>query len=287
MKNCEYYEAQIDLLLDGLLTPSEEAELRIHLAACPACEEKEYQLREIRAAVESLDDIEIPDGLHERIMAALPVAQPPKSRLRARWIRGLAAVAACALLGLAILRLPRMGSTAGNLAACSDTAAPESVDAGTNGGEAEYNAAADAGAYATGASDGCGEPTARDESGDDSITAEELPQDSMIAPSLAEAQLTQKAGAGTDGTSLPACSAAYAYAGDMAGLRQELEGFGAALTEDEADRVLLLFETGTETERSFLDRLAALDFQSVELPESGGYTLDQSAPYTLYILTQK
>ncbi len=111
MRSCEELEWTLNLYLDDMLPSEEEPALKAHLAECPACRERLEQLRAMQQAVAGLDE-PVPEELHQRILEH--VAQhageqptrasvmPQRSR---RWIRAMAAMAACAALCVVAVRL--------------------------------------------------------------------------------------------------------------------------------------------------------------------------------------
>lgn len=111
MRSCEELEWMLNLYLDDMLPSEEEPALKAHLAECPACRERLEQLRAMQQAVAGLDE-PVPEELHQRILEHVvqyAEGQPKQASaapLRPhRWIRALAAVAACAALCIAAVRL--------------------------------------------------------------------------------------------------------------------------------------------------------------------------------------
>ena len=109
MRSCEDFELLMNLCLDDMLPSEEQESLREHLEACPACRERFAQLREMKAALADME-VPVPAELHERIMGyvAENTAQipdetnvPAKVLRPRRWYRGLATVAACAVIAVA------------------------------------------------------------------------------------------------------------------------------------------------------------------------------------------
>ena len=109
MRSCEDFELLMNLCLDDMLPSQEQESLREHLEACPACRERFAQLREMKAA---LADMEVPGPaeLHEWIMGYVAenttqipdeTNAPAKVLRPRRWYRGLATVAACAVIAVA------------------------------------------------------------------------------------------------------------------------------------------------------------------------------------------
>ena len=70
MRNCDYYEELISRSLDDELSVEERRELAVHLASCPSCSQMRQLMADISGLMEE-DMEELPDGLHEDIMAAV------------------------------------------------------------------------------------------------------------------------------------------------------------------------------------------------------------------------
>lgn len=71
MAQHEEYFALISARLDGALTPQEEQRLREHLAECADCRRTAAQLEKLHRALMTLPPVEVPEGLTDRIMAAV------------------------------------------------------------------------------------------------------------------------------------------------------------------------------------------------------------------------
>ncbi|MCS7464729.1 zf-HC2 domain-containing protein [Paenibacillus doosanensis] len=68
--------------LDGGLKGREALALKEHLLVCPACRERLKQLEKVEALVQAWPQQEVPSGLTERIMQALP----PERRKQPWWL---------------------------------------------------------------------------------------------------------------------------------------------------------------------------------------------------------
>ena len=273
MKKCEFYIDEINLLFDGALTSSEEAELREHLAVCPACAERERQLREMKETLAVLDIAEIPEELHGRIMSALP-QQPHRTILSHRWVKALAAVAACALLGLVIVRTPLLKSERSMSVENGSNESTADTSTGAAGGGGAPDSAAPSNDGQLKSAQAASEP---ESSGDMMLT-------SPMAPSASAATGTE-----TNTAMLPSYAVIRAYTGDLAVLDPELKDLGyISLTKEDAD-IQLVFETSSETENAFTKRLSELGYTEAKPLTDAvyAYTEDESAPNTLYVLTQK
>ncbi|MDQ4132288.1 MAG: anti-sigma factor [Actinomycetota bacterium] len=88
-------------LLDGELPPDEEAEARHHLAACAACRAEMDEVGAARSWVRALPAVDPPFGFYERLLGTGSAQPGPAPRRRVG--RGLAALAATAAVGLAVV----------------------------------------------------------------------------------------------------------------------------------------------------------------------------------------
>ena len=134
MSDCERYEAAISAMLDGELTPEEQAEVQAHIAVCPDCAAMYAAFAEVSEALKAEAE-PLPAALHEGIMARVRVAEKAKKThgtiVRLRPV--LAAAACLVVLAGTLLALRnsfRMGKSASSGAApalYSAGAASESV----------------------------------------------------------------------------------------------------------------------------------------------------------------
>lgn len=284
MSTCEF-DDRLDLLLDGLLTPSEERATRAHLKTCPACARRERELRALRDGLSALDG-PVPEDLHARIMAAV-AAEPgwgeaPKKKkqpliFRPAFRRALSGVAACAVLVLGAFAWRTLGAKSAAPQApeaTGDMALPAAEPNGISSGESYYMTMEPMAPGAAPTTDAatCApeEPRAAEPDG--------LAKD---APSETLEGFSNNSG----GNSVLTFAAAYAYAGELEALRPELEGFAYLSFAEEEGRWTLIFETGTEGEAAFLSRLTERGFTPADLPGDLADS-DGASPYTLYILTQ-
>ncbi|MEI3102127.1 MAG: zf-HC2 domain-containing protein [Oscillospiraceae bacterium] len=115
MRNCDYYEELISRSLDDELSVEERKALAVHLACCPSCSQMRQLMADISGLMEE-DMEELPDGLHEDIMAAVRRSEMIKKNSRvgksdkargnrkikiSRPVRNLLATAACMALVIA------------------------------------------------------------------------------------------------------------------------------------------------------------------------------------------
>jgi len=87
--------------LDGGLKGKEALALKEHLLACPACRQRLNQLEKVEALVQAWPKQEVPAGLTERIMQALP----PEKRKNPwwQWIRRHPAASVAAVFALVMM----------------------------------------------------------------------------------------------------------------------------------------------------------------------------------------
>lgn len=115
MRNCDYYQELISRSLDDELSVEERKALAVHLASCPSCSQMRQLMADISGLMEE-DMEELPDGLHEDIMASVRRSEMIKKNGRtgrtgktngsrkikiSRPVRNLLATAACMALVIA------------------------------------------------------------------------------------------------------------------------------------------------------------------------------------------
>lgn len=115
MRNCDYYEELISRSLDDELSVEERKALAVHLASCPSCSQMRQLMADISGLMEE-DMEELPDGLHEDIMASVRRSEMIKRNGRtgrngknngrksikiSRPVRNILATAACMALVIA------------------------------------------------------------------------------------------------------------------------------------------------------------------------------------------
>lgn len=153
MKICKEYASLLDAFLDGELSVSEEDAVRAHLAACPACAAYVADALAIRAAFEDLEEIEVPAGLADGVMAAIRANAAPRKKAH-RGLKTLASLAACAAIVFAAVQvLPfdqdssggaPMAAMAGGGAAMKSQAGSDAADVAESGVSADSGEANDA-----------------------------------------------------------------------------------------------------------------------------------------------
>ena len=117
MKTCEDYIADMNLSIDGLLTPEEEQALQAHLAVCPKCRSLYQSYRDIQAAIDEAE-VEPPKGLTHSIMTQIhqeKVRHSPKATLKRMRFTLTAAVIALVVVAAG----KYVGTPHGNTAASS------------------------------------------------------------------------------------------------------------------------------------------------------------------------
>ena len=68
----EKYAPLLDAFIDAELSEEKMAEVGFHVAECPDCQRYTRDAARIREAFPGLDDVTVPDGFAESVMAALP-----------------------------------------------------------------------------------------------------------------------------------------------------------------------------------------------------------------------
>jgi anti-sigma factor RsiW len=99
--NCIEALPMLHQYLDGDLSGQEAKGLKEHLMACPACRNRLQQLEKVEALVQSWPAPQLPEGITERIMNALP----PERRTGSwnRWFRKHPAVSVAAVFALVMM----------------------------------------------------------------------------------------------------------------------------------------------------------------------------------------
>lgn len=123
---CENALEAISAALDGELSPAQRAELDAHLASCPACAALFEELAGHSRLLRELD-CEVPAGLSDRILSALPEQSPAKKRTSPRWQRYGTLAACLALVIWAGIALPGQFSKAESAASDAESAVCDAV----------------------------------------------------------------------------------------------------------------------------------------------------------------
>jgi len=95
-------------LLDGELSPAEEAAALAHLAGCPVCRAELDATRAVRLAVRSLPPVDAPFGFYERLLSH---RRPGWHDRRRSVVAALAGSAAAAVLFLGVSPPPQQPVT--------------------------------------------------------------------------------------------------------------------------------------------------------------------------------
>lgn len=111
MKCCESYATFLSAYLDGECTPEETARVREHLKTCPGCRAYLQELSLLRDNFPDNQNIQVPPGMADGIMAAIRCRAVPQKRKRVTWWKALIPLAACLAIVLAIQFLPYRNST--------------------------------------------------------------------------------------------------------------------------------------------------------------------------------
>jgi len=100
--NCENFEEILNAEMDNLLSPAERQELVKHLESCRNCRKSAETFRKLKELFPHLEQMDVPEGFTERVMArirALPsYSQRPEARPVIGFSFGLAMVASIAAL---------------------------------------------------------------------------------------------------------------------------------------------------------------------------------------------
>jgi len=117
---CSTVRTLLDDHVDGVLPPDRSEQVRLHLDACPECEDELELLRAATAPLDAWGDLEPPIGCFDRILERIEALPPemhvPASPPTLRFLRGGArwlvtsGVAAAAVLAAAVA-LDRAGDT--------------------------------------------------------------------------------------------------------------------------------------------------------------------------------
>ncbi len=128
---CENAFELISASLDGELTAAEEAQLREHLAQCPACRALQAELSGLQTATQAELEVVAPPELKAKIMENLPAQRKPAGKV-VYWKRWGGMAAAIALVALAAWQLPRFVFDSVDVAPAADNSI-----AGTTEGAAD------------------------------------------------------------------------------------------------------------------------------------------------------
>ena len=103
MNVCVEYEALLDLYVDGELEAEQMIAVADHLDTCPACRAYADAAMAIRAEFPDEESIPLPEGFHERVMAAVHTdAAKAKAKRKRRYSMFAPLAAACLALMVAV-----------------------------------------------------------------------------------------------------------------------------------------------------------------------------------------
>jgi anti-sigma factor RsiW len=108
--NCKLVECKLDSYLDGELNGIEMAQIKSHIAQCPACATDLQKLRNVKQLLGSMFAPEPSYGFEERLKSAVFVPKELKRRENL-WVIALGTCCTTAILGFAYLRLSGAGAT--------------------------------------------------------------------------------------------------------------------------------------------------------------------------------
>ena len=125
MKYCDDYAALLDLYVDGELSPEEMSRVRDHLDRCPGCRAYVDDALAIRAAFPDVEDVEVPMGFAEGVMARIQTEAGSKKKQSTPWRKVLPTLVACCALVILLRNVPGMFSgRKAEAPAAMDAAAP-------------------------------------------------------------------------------------------------------------------------------------------------------------------
>ncbi|WP_069997533.1 anti-sigma factor family protein [Cellulosilyticum sp. I15G10I2] len=102
---CHECIEQLSAYIDHMLTPEEQKELERHLESCQSCQEELKALIEIVESIAALEDVEIPETLHEDIMKSIHEDKESiKKNVKLKtWMKYVASTAAALLIVVILL----------------------------------------------------------------------------------------------------------------------------------------------------------------------------------------
>lgn len=102
MNVCTEYEALLDLYVDGELTAEEMLRVANHVEGCPACRDYVDAAMLIRADFPDEESIPLPEGFHERVMAAVAAEAPRPAKKKRPYAMFAPLAAACLAVVVAV-----------------------------------------------------------------------------------------------------------------------------------------------------------------------------------------
>ena len=110
MKYCDDYAALLDLYVDGELSPEEMSRVQEHLDRCPGCRAYVDDALAIRAAFPDAEEVEVPEGFAEGVMARVQKEAASKKKQPTPWRKVLPTLVACCALVILLRSVPGMFS---------------------------------------------------------------------------------------------------------------------------------------------------------------------------------
>ena len=106
MNSCEHYQELISRLVDADVSREEYEELLAHMNTCSRCSALYAVFYDLSEIIGSEESVELPEGLHENIMAGVRRSDLEKKNRRTRriWTRTVLTAAACLALVLFAMR---------------------------------------------------------------------------------------------------------------------------------------------------------------------------------------
>lgn len=130
MNKCEQNRDKISLFVGQELDPDTEKELQAHLEDCQHCSREVAFLRGFQRKVAEAEEVEYPEGVHSRLLAALEQEKseskkvvefkPKTASLRFKAIRYLAAAAILCVCGLGVTQMVSQDTTPDAVASLVD-----------------------------------------------------------------------------------------------------------------------------------------------------------------------
>ena len=125
MKYCDDYAALLDLYVDGELSPEERSRARDHLDRCPGCQAYVDDALASRAAFPDVEDVEVPAGFAEGVMARIQTEAGSKKKQSTPWRKVLPTLVAWCAVVILLRNVPGMFSgRKAEAPAAMDAAAP-------------------------------------------------------------------------------------------------------------------------------------------------------------------
>lgn len=124
MKYCDDYAALLDLYVDGELSPEEMSRVQEHLDRCPGCRAYVDDALAIRAAFPDVEDVEVPMGFAEDVMARIQAEAGSKKKQSTPWRKVLPTLVACCAVVILLRSVSGMFSGRKASSTAMDAAAP-------------------------------------------------------------------------------------------------------------------------------------------------------------------